>query len=440
MHASRTAEHVALFRALETKRPDRLFADDYATRFLPARYRWLVRAAALQPVGHGIARLIDRRYPGGPRTSAIARTRLIDDLLAEAAPEQVLLLGAGYDSRAHRIPGIPTTYEVDHPATQRAKRRRIADRPHVHYLAVDLNERGLAEALATLPGKRTAVIWEGVTNYLTEAAVDATLRDLARVTVPGSTGHPHLRRQGRPVRRHGLAQGSREGRRAVDVRPPPRGRARLPRRARPGPRRRRVHPGRRRPLPPGRPGRRLLPRRLGGGPVMPKVSAEHLANRRRQILDAAANCFARNGFHRTSIQDIVKESGLSAGLIYRYFTGKDDMIVAIAEEWQSKRAARLVGDPLAGYLDLLRAIAAPESARERNLAMQTWAETVRDARIRELARQGVDDQRKAFRDTVPDAMIRVLVAVHQGLLLQSSWDDDLDADAFVDSVRALVRR
>lgn len=174
---------------------------------------------------------------------------------------------------------------------------------------------------------------------------------------------------------------------------------------------------------------------------MPRVSKEHLANRRREILDAAANCFARNGFHRTSMQDIVKESGVSAGLIYRYFAGKDDMIAAIAGEWQANRAARLTGDdPLAGYLDLLRAIAAPAAARERNLAMQTWAETVRDERIRELARQGVDDQRKAFQGTVPDATIRVLVAVHQGLLLQSAWDEGLDVEAFVDSVRALVQR
>jgi methyltransferase (TIGR00027 family) len=185
--ASRTAEHVALFRALETQRPDRLFVDNYATRFLPARYRWLVRAAALQPVGRRIAGFIDSRYPGGPRTSAIARTRLIDDLLAEAKPEQVLLLGAGYDSRAHRIPGIPTTYEVDHPATQQAKRRHIADRPHVHYIAVDLNERRLADALGSLPRKRTVVIWEGVTNYLAAAAVDATLRDLVKITAQGST-------------------------------------------------------------------------------------------------------------------------------------------------------------------------------------------------------------------------------------------------------------
>ena len=54
---------------------------------------------------------------------------------------------------------------------------------------------------------------------------------------------------------------------------------------------------------------------------MPKVSEEHRAARRRQILDAAARCFARDGFHRTSMQDIVRESGISAGLVYRYFAG-----------------------------------------------------------------------------------------------------------------------
>ncbi|TDV40393.1 class I SAM-dependent methyltransferase [Actinophytocola oryzae] len=187
--ASRTAEHVALFRALETRRRDRLFADTYATRFLPARYRWLVRAAAVPPVGHGIARLIDHLHPDGPRMSAIARTRLIDDLLADAEPEQVLILGAGYDSRAHRLPRIPTTYEVDHPATQEAKRRLVADTPHVHYIAADLNDENLADVLtkAGFPSRCTAVVWEGVTNYLTDAAVDRTLRDLTKTTAPGST-------------------------------------------------------------------------------------------------------------------------------------------------------------------------------------------------------------------------------------------------------------
>ncbi|MET8994409.1 TetR/AcrR family transcriptional regulator [Amycolatopsis sp. Hca4] len=174
---------------------------------------------------------------------------------------------------------------------------------------------------------------------------------------------------------------------------------------------------------------------------MPKVSDEHLASRRRQILDAAANCFARSGFHRTSMQDIVRESGLSAGLIYRYFTGKEDMILAIVGEWHTSRDAGLgdAGDPLAAYLDLLREIAGPDAARQRNLGLQAWAETVREPRIRDLARQGVDDQRAAFGDLAPDALIRVLVAIYQGLLLQASWDDGLDAEAFVTAVRDLVR-
>jgi AcrR family transcriptional regulator len=172
---------------------------------------------------------------------------------------------------------------------------------------------------------------------------------------------------------------------------------------------------------------------------MPKVSDEHLANRKQQILEAAANCFARNGFHRTSMQDIVTESGVSAGLIYRYFTGKDDMIVAIVEDWHTRRATKL-DDTLTSYLDLLRAIAGPAAAQERNLSMQAWAETIREPRIRDLARQGVDDQRKAFADAAPDGLIHVLVAIYQGLLLQSSWDDDLDVEAFVGSVRELVER
>ena len=171
---------------------------------------------------------------------------------------------------------------------------------------------------------------------------------------------------------------------------------------------------------------------------MPRVSAEHLANRRQEVLDAAATCFARNGFHRTSMQDIVRESGLSAGLIYRYFTGKDDMIVAIVEQWHATRAATLAADPLPAYLDLLRTIAAPGARQQRNLSMQAWAETVREPRIRALARQGVDDQRAAFGGAVPDGLIRVLVAIHQGLLLQAAWDDDLDVEAFVESVRQLV--
>jgi methyltransferase (TIGR00027 family) len=199
--ASRTAEHVALFRALESsRRRGRLFHDPFAVLFLSSRYRLLAQLAALPPVGRRIERYIDERWPGGPRGSAVVRTRLIDDLLVEAlagGAAQVLLLGAGYDSRAYRIPALAaaTVFEVDHPATQAAKRRLIegrlpADRrPHVRFVPVDLLRDDLgAELLRAgfVAGARTVVVWEGVTNYLTASTVDATLRLLAATTGAGS--------------------------------------------------------------------------------------------------------------------------------------------------------------------------------------------------------------------------------------------------------------
>jgi methyltransferase (TIGR00027 family) len=198
--ASRTAEQVALFRALETARGHvRVVDDPLAVRLVHGGYRLLARAARVRPRGARLERYIDRRWPG-PRPSAVARTKLIDDLVIDAlrhGARQVLLLGAGYDSRAYRLPGIErvAVFEADHPATQAVKRRLVrgAVRPerrrHVHYVAVDLLTEDLGQALlaagfAAL--EPTVVVWEGVTNYLTEAAVDATLRRLASLTATGS--------------------------------------------------------------------------------------------------------------------------------------------------------------------------------------------------------------------------------------------------------------
>src|SRR5947199_7682663 len=72
---------------------------------------------------------------------------------------------------------------------------------------------------------------------------------------------------------------------------------------------------------------------------MPKVSEEHLDRRRRQVVDAAVACFAREGFHRATMHDICREAGLSPGAVYRYFSGKQEIIEAIAAE----RHARELG-------------------------------------------------------------------------------------------------
>jgi methyltransferase (TIGR00027 family) len=181
---SRTAQHNALFRALEQRLPSPLFRDPWAKRFLRGRYR----LAALLPAA-AVARAIDARWPG-PRAAVCVRTRWIDDAIAAAQTaglDQIVLLGAGFDARAHRLPGIERVrvFEVDHPATQAMKRRVVgAERAHVTYVPVDLTRDALPDALARaglLPHARTLLLWEGVTNYLDEPTVDATLRYAARI-------------------------------------------------------------------------------------------------------------------------------------------------------------------------------------------------------------------------------------------------------------------
>jgi AcrR family transcriptional regulator len=182
---------------------------------------------------------------------------------------------------------------------------------------------------------------------------------------------------------------------------------------------------------------------------VPKVSDEHRAARRRQILDAAAACFARDGFHRTSMQDIVRESGISAGLVYRYFAGKDDVIAAIVTEWHDQRQVFATGpaaERIAAYLDYLRSVGAPESAERVRLSVQIWAEAVRNPRVRELSRRNVDDPRAAVAALIgqlvpgvdPDALARILIALYQGLLVQTVWDETIDNEAYVRTVAALL--
>jgi methyltransferase (TIGR00027 family) len=187
--SSRTAEQNAAFRAAESGRPPdvRLFCDPYAARLLPSGLRLLAWMSGLPIVGEGLNWFVDTRWPGA-RSSVIARTRLIDDWVCEAVGaeiKQVVLLGAGFDSRAWRLPALADTrvFEVDHPATSAEKRRRLvrlgADFAHVRFVPVDFDQQMPADGLAQAgfdPSQRTVVIWDGVTNYLRSEAVDAITR------------------------------------------------------------------------------------------------------------------------------------------------------------------------------------------------------------------------------------------------------------------------
>src|SRR5262249_51882343 len=124
------------------------------------------------------------------------RTRAIDAHVRAARPAQLVLLGAGLDARAYRLPELQdtTVFEVDHPATQAYKRARIsACRPlarEIRYVAVDFERDTRSEALVG-SGHRSDLttfwIWEGVVPYLRPAAIKDTLAQISRLSAKGST-------------------------------------------------------------------------------------------------------------------------------------------------------------------------------------------------------------------------------------------------------------
>lgn len=185
---SKTAEHNALFRALEGRRPDddRVVADLLAEGFLSWRFRLVTVPARWRVWRDPVTRFIDHRWPG-VRPTVLARTRLIDETIAEIAPTtpQLVILGAGLDTRSWRLPELEgvVVFEVDHPDTQRRKqallRRRRLDVARVRFVSTDFNLGRLASAMADTGFDRplpTLFLWEGTTNYLSAEAVDGTLR------------------------------------------------------------------------------------------------------------------------------------------------------------------------------------------------------------------------------------------------------------------------
>jgi methyltransferase (TIGR00027 family) len=197
--ASQTAEYMAFFRATEFVRPPqlRLFVDPFAVQFIRPSLRRAVWLSKTPILAHLVNWYADRRIPGA-RTSAIARTRFIDDALASAIGEnicQLVILGAGFDCRAYRLPDLDRTtiFEIDHPATLAWKmsklREVLPELPgNVRFVEIDFMQRSLPEELIRAgfqPSQPAVFLWEGVMNYLTGEAVEAVLRYVASCS-PGS--------------------------------------------------------------------------------------------------------------------------------------------------------------------------------------------------------------------------------------------------------------
>ena len=119
---------------------------------------------------------------------------------------------------------------------------------------------------------------------------------------------------------------------------------------------------------------------------MPKLKPDTQRARREHILDAAELCFARAGFHRTTMQDICKEAGISPGALYVYFSSKEELIAGIAERDRSKLAGELAEistspDLLAALGQLGEHYAVEEPHHKRVLCMEIAAESTRNEAV-----------------------------------------------------------
>jgi methyltransferase (TIGR00027 family) len=194
--ASRTAELVCMGRAVAHEAiPGVAFRDPTAFALLPdgARER-VVRVRSGTPP-KGLRQHVEQGYLRRQSAMMAVRTLAIDDAVRGANTEQVVILGAGLDGRAWRMPELCDTvvFEVDHPDSQRDKRARIGPLARtareVRFVPVDFERDALDDALQKAghdPSLSTVWVWEGVVMYLAEADIEATLAVIDRRSAPRS--------------------------------------------------------------------------------------------------------------------------------------------------------------------------------------------------------------------------------------------------------------
>jgi len=200
-HISRTAYSMALFRALENAKGcnRQQFRDPFAALFLPKPLMYAVRVSHFGLMGGLLERFIDWRWPGA-RSSGVSRTRLIDDWLIAAiasGAEQVVILGAGFDCRAHRLAQMSSVnvIELDRDVILNKKKKTLSTSApsvtdNVTYAPIDFLHDDINTVLVRAGfcgSAKTVFVWEGVTHYLQCDAVCSVVNMIANISAPGSS-------------------------------------------------------------------------------------------------------------------------------------------------------------------------------------------------------------------------------------------------------------
>lgn len=195
---------------------------------------------------------------------------------------------------------------------------------------------------------------------------------------------------------------------------------------------------------------------------MPRVTEEHRAARREQIIGAAMRVVAVEGFHKTTMADVVRESGLSAGAVYGYFRSKEELIGAIAGQAggliEGVVEQVLQRDPVPAppqTLELLTALIVQRAQAHdvdlTRIAVNGWAEAVRDEAVLRLVSGQFNAIRAQFTQLVvamqqadhidpagdPEIAARTLFGLLPGFILQRLMIGDVTPQSYAEGFAAL---
>lgn len=177
------------------------------------------------------------------------------------------------------------------------------------------------------------------------------------------------------------------------------------------------------------------------------------AARREHILDAAEACFVRNGFHRTTMQDLAREASMSPGNIYRYFDSKESVVLGLAER-DRERGAVLVeamgraGDKRGALMGVLARFFLDITREAAILRLDVWAEATRNAAIGAMVERGDGEGRtwliemfdaiRTSPDCDPAALFDAVAPLMKGIIVSRALDPDYDPRPAVAQLQAVI--
>ncbi len=179
---------------------------------------------------------------------------------------------------------------------------------------------------------------------------------------------------------------------------------------------------------------------------MTQMRTDVPVDRREQILDAALSCFAKRGFHQTSMHDISEEAGISVGLIYRYFANKEAVIAGIADEHKKRVQDLLVrarqAPTLMDALEILFTAHCCENSPQvvSAFVVDLFAEAGRNPALAELVRDvaqtaldGVTDliaqapeAQNGMANLTPRQLAELIFALNDGMLMRDAVETNKD--------------